>query len=57
MWAIFNCVADPKTWSDVLQDAVKAEDLGIIPYDLKLEYDYWNYRTFAKVPLDLSQIY
>lgn len=29
----------------MLQEAVKAEELGVIPYELKLDYDYWNYRT------------
>jgi hypothetical protein len=41
---------DPKTWSDVLQEAIKTEDLAIFPYDLRLEYDYWNYRAYAKDP-------
>ncbi|CZT42249.1 probable protein MET-10 [Rhynchosporium secalis] len=34
---------DPSTWSDALREAVKAEDVGVIPYDLKLDYNYWTY--------------
>lgn len=47
---ISDFFTDPKTWSGVLQEAVKVEDLDILPYDLKLEYDYWNYRPYSKVP-------
>lgn len=36
-------LADPTTWSPILQEAVKAQELGIIQYDLTLDYDYWNY--------------
>lgn len=35
--------ADPTTWSPILQEAVKAQDLGVIPFDLSLDYDHWNY--------------
>ncbi|CAL3967069.1 unnamed protein product [Diplocarpon coronariae] len=34
---------DPSTWSADLQEAVKEEDVGIISYDLKLDYSYWTY--------------
>jgi tRNA (guanine37-N1)-methyltransferase len=34
---------DPTTWSSILQDAVKGEELGVIPFDLNLDYDYWTY--------------
>ncbi|KAI9048130.1 hypothetical protein LZ554_007925 [Drepanopeziza brunnea f. sp. 'monogermtubi'] len=34
---------DPTTWSAVLQEAVEKDDIGIIPYDLKLDYSYWTY--------------
>ena len=43
-WKCVDCVADSKTWSEVLQEAVNKEELGVIPYELKLDYDYWNYR-------------
>jgi tRNA (guanine37-N1)-methyltransferase len=39
---------DPKTWSTVLQEAVKAEDLKVIPYNLTLDYNYWTYRTLVR---------
>ncbi|ESZ92813.1 hypothetical protein SBOR_6800 [Sclerotinia borealis F-4128] len=39
---------DPTTWSPVLQEAVKAQDLGVIPYDLTLNYDHWNYIEIMK---------
>ncbi|KAM3087468.1 tRNA(m(1)G37)methyltransferase, variant 3 [Clarireedia jacksonii] len=34
---------DLSTWSTILQEAVKAQELGVIPYDLTLDYNYWNY--------------
>ncbi|KAE9372253.1 guanine-N(1)--methyltransferas-like protein [Stipitochalara longipes BDJ] len=34
---------DPTTWSTILQEAVKAEELKIIPYNLTLDYNYWTY--------------
>ncbi|KAJ5038854.1 uncharacterized protein L3040_006533 [Drepanopeziza brunnea f. sp. 'multigermtubi'] len=34
---------DPTTWSAVLQEAVEKDDIGIIPYNLKLDYSYWTY--------------
>lgn len=36
-------LADSTTWSSILQEAVKAEELGVIPYDLNLDYNYWTY--------------
>jgi hypothetical protein len=38
---------DPKTWSPILQQAVKAQELGVIPFNLELDYDYWTYRTYV----------
>ncbi|KAL2066463.1 hypothetical protein VTL71DRAFT_2534 [Oculimacula yallundae] len=34
---------DPSTWSAALREAVKAEDVGVIPYELNLDYNYWTY--------------
>lgn len=34
---------DPTSWSNLLQEAVKAKELKVLPYTLKLDYDYWNY--------------
>jgi len=39
---------DPSTWSPILKEAVKGEDVGVIPYDLKLDYNYWTYRTYVR---------
>lgn len=38
----------PETWSQVLRDAVKAEELGVVDYELVLDYDHWNYRTYGE---------
>lgn len=38
---------DPTTWSTLLQEAVKAEELKVIPYNLTLDYNYWTYRTYV----------
>jgi hypothetical protein len=37
---------DPTTWSTILQQAVKAEELKVIPYSLTLDYNYWTYRGY-----------
>lgn len=34
---------DPATWGSTLQEAVKSEQLGIVPFDLKFDYNYWTY--------------
>ncbi|CAD6443429.1 b6d52a30-d5b0-40bd-9ac4-54a4088d854b [Sclerotinia trifoliorum] len=39
---------DPTTWSPILQEAVKAQELGVIPFDLTLNYDHWNYIDIMK---------
>lgn len=36
---------DTSTWSQKLQDLVSAEEVALTPYNLHLDYDYWNYRT------------
>ena len=33
----------PETWGTVIQDGVRQEELEVIPYELKLDYDYWGY--------------
>ncbi|KAF7927831.1 hypothetical protein EAE99_005208 [Botrytis elliptica] len=39
---------DPTTWSPILHEAVKAQELGVIPFDLTLGYDHWNYIDVMK---------
>lgn len=34
----------PETWGPLVSQLVNQEEVGIIPYELKLDYDYWNYR-------------
>ncbi|TVY73515.1 tRNA (guanine(37)-N1)-methyltransferase [Lachnellula suecica] len=38
---------NPTTWSQTMQEAIQREDISVIPYDLKLDYDYWQYRTYV----------
>ncbi|RYO97889.1 hypothetical protein DL765_011014 [Monosporascus sp. GIB2] len=33
----------PETWSAPLRDAVENKELGLVPYELALNYDYWLY--------------
>lgn len=40
----------PDNWGPTLKEAVQKEELKIIPYKLKLDYDYWSYRMRAKPP-------
>lgn len=37
-------VAKPETWGPVLSELVKQDAVGIVPYALHLDYDYWTYR-------------
>jgi tRNA (guanine37-N1)-methyltransferase len=39
---------DQKTWSKSLREGVEKEEVGIIPYELKLDYDHWNYLDIVK---------
>src|SRR5439155_6178149 len=39
--------ADQATWSSTLKELVKEEEVGVIPYTLRLSYDYWTYRTYV----------
>ncbi|TVY18496.1 tRNA (guanine(37)-N1)-methyltransferase [Lachnellula arida] len=34
---------DWNTWSKVLQEASEKDEIKVIPYDLVLDYDYWQY--------------
>jgi tRNA (guanine37-N1)-methyltransferase len=34
----------PETWSNVLKEAVARDDLSVIPYELRVDYEYWDYR-------------
>ncbi|KAL2269954.1 hypothetical protein VTJ83DRAFT_2138 [Remersonia thermophila] len=45
----------PDTWGPVLKDGVQKKDLSVMPYELKLDYDYWSYRDvmLSILPEDL----
>lgn len=32
------------TWGPLLKDGVEKQELTVVPYELKLDYDYWSYR-------------
>lgn len=34
----------PETWGPVISELVKKDEVGLVPYELKLDYDYWTYR-------------
>lgn len=36
--------SSPETWSDVLKQGVEKSELGVIPYQLRLNYDHWTSR-------------
>ncbi|KAI1263039.1 Met-10+ like-protein-domain-containing protein [Xylariaceae sp. FL1019] len=38
----------PDTWSAQIQNAVQTQELGIVPYDLSLGYDYWSYEDVIR---------
>ena len=35
--------AEPETWGPSLKEGVEKKELTVIPYELKLDYDYWSY--------------
>ncbi|KAJ4318272.1 tRNA(m(1)G37)methyltransferase [Fusarium piperis] len=40
--------ASPETWSSTLQEASKLGELKVVPYDLEITYDFWNYFDVIK---------
>lgn len=36
-------VSDATTWSPTINELVEKGTVGLGPYDLELDYDYWNY--------------
>ncbi|KAI6093761.1 Met-10+ like-protein-domain-containing protein [Hypoxylon rubiginosum] len=41
-------VGVPETWTPILQEGVSSNEVGIVPYDLSLDYDYWSYEDVMK---------
>lgn len=35
--------ASPETWSPILQEAAKAGDIKVVPYDIEIGYEFWSY--------------
>lgn len=40
---------DPSSWSEVLRERVRQEEVGVIPFTLVLDYEHWSYRTYVGV--------
>ena len=38
---------DAATWGPKLAELVKASQVSLSPYNLELDYDYWNYRMYV----------
>lgn len=36
-------VSDATTWSPTINELVEKGTVGLGPYDLELDYDYWSY--------------
>ncbi|KXJ95323.1 Met-10+ like-protein-domain-containing protein [Microdochium bolleyi] len=34
---------NPETWGPCLKEAVGEQEVGVVPFDLTLQYDYWSY--------------
>ncbi|CAN8098881.1 unnamed protein product [Discula destructiva] len=46
-----------ETWGPVLSELVKQDEVGVVPYELQLGYDYWTYRDVltALLPPELHE--
>ena len=42
------CLSDASTWSPKLSELIKTSQVNLLPYDLILDYDYWNYRMYVQ---------
>ena len=40
-----DVLPDPSTWGGKLRDLVGQKTVALAPYDLDLDYSWWNYRT------------
>ena len=40
--------AVPETWSPDLKSAIESRELGLVPFELALTYDYWLYGMRSK---------
>ena len=38
---------DNSTWSPSLKGLVESSQVTVRPYQLNLDYDYWNYRMYV----------
>lgn len=38
-----DSMADPATWSPTINQLLEKGTVGLGPYDLELDYDYWTY--------------
>ena len=41
-------LSDASTWSPKLLELIKTSQVSLLPYNLKLDYDYWNYRMYVQ---------
>ena len=41
-------LSDASTWGPRLSELVKESQVSLVPYELKLDYDYWNYRMYVQ---------
>ena len=40
-------LSDASTWSPKLSELIKASQVSLLPFELELDYDYWNYRMYV----------
>ncbi|KAI8966005.1 Met-10+ like-protein-domain-containing protein [Daldinia sp. FL1419] len=45
----------PETWTPTIQEGVASKELGLVPYKLSLDYDYWSHEDVMRslLPPDL----
>ncbi len=43
--------ADTSTWSPKLSELVKSSQVVVMPYELEIDYKYWNYRMYVAMTM------
>lgn len=48
-WLLTIMSAVPETWTPILRGGVTSKEVGVVSYDLFLDYDYWSYGNYTRL--------